>query len=401
MAFRGRLSELEPAEVFQLLALTGKTGKLVLGHGDRQGVVLFRLGKVVFAASDSLRSAFCASLAAGRVRPDSRLVEAVGRRLPGAVTDSGTFLVEYREGRVGALEELIREQIEATVRELVTWRDGTFCFEPVDVPETEAIALDAGWFALAAGVESDELVLAALTKLDEGERARWRHEVNAAAAAPAPPAEASRSDISAAFEVLVDQRTGEVSWVPVEPAALEPSRALDGLRRLVDETHELHGMDPELTAEVALLILRYAAQVVSRGVLFAVRGDSIQGIGQFGLRFADADERVRQLRLPADEESTFTPVLATGQPFRGRPARSLWGAYLLDQLGAAAAVEVVLVPLVVDGEVVAVLYGDNLPRSSQVGAVDGLEILLHEVGLGVEKARLERRLEALEVGTST
>jgi hypothetical protein len=338
MALTGDLSELSPPEILQLLSLTRKSGKLVLSNGDLQGVVVFRQGKIVFAASDSLRSAFAATLAAGKVVADSRLIEEVERWLPGAVTDSGTFLVEYREAGAGTLDELVRGQIEDTVRELVQWDTGHFRFEALELPDAGEIALDAGWFALAQGVEPDGLVLDVLTRLDEEERAQWERDLaQPAVAATAPPVETEgRTDISAAFEVLVDQDTGEISWVPASFAAPQPERDLSGLRRLVEEAREMQGMSPDLTAEVALFIMRYAAQVVSRGVLFAVRGDTIQGIGQFGLRFSDADARVRQLRILVDEPSVFAEVVAGGRAFVGRPPESPWTSYLLERIGGSA-----------------------------------------------------------------
>lgn len=389
MALTGKLCELSPPELLQLLSLTRKSGKLVLTHGDRQGVVVLRDGKIVFAASDTLHSAFGATLARGRVIADSRLIEEVERWLPGAVTDSGTFLVEYREAGAGTLDEVVRQQIEATVRELVQWSSGLFRFTPVELPESGEVALDAGWFALERGVDSDELILDVLTRLDEGERKRWERELaQATAEAVQPAAEAAtRSDISAAFEVLVDQETGEISWVPASFGAPTPERDLSGLRRLIDEARQMQGMSPDLTAEVALLILRYAAQVVNRGVLLAVRGDSVQGIGQFGLRFADADARVRQLRIPLEEESVFSRVAASGGSYVGRPPESAWTSYLLERIGGNASCDVALVPLVVEGGVVAILYGDNLPFSPRLEAVDVLELLMREVGRGVETAR--------------
>jgi hypothetical protein len=390
VALTGRLSELSPPELFQLLSLTRKTGRVTLTFDDRQGVVILRQGKIVFAASDTLRSAFCSTLAQGLVMADSRLVEEVGRRLPGSVTDSGTFLVEYREADPGALVDAVRGQIEATVRELVQWREGEFRFDPLDLPESGEVTLGAGWFALEAGLDSEALLLRALARLDEGQRATWEQDLADAASEVAPPVEsAERSDISAAFEVLVDESTGEISWIPVGPGTPPRDHNLSGLRHLMEEARSEPGMSPELTAEVALLILRYAAQVVNRGVLFAVRGDIIRGIGQFGLRFADADSRVRQLAIPVGESSLFSPVLETGRVLAGRVPENPWTAYVLERVGASASTEVAVIPLIVDGVTVAVLYVDNLPCPSRVEAVDGLEILMFEVGLGVEQARLQ------------
>ncbi len=395
MSLRGKLTELSATELFQLVALTRKTGKLLLTHEGRQGVVVFRGGRVVFAASDALRSSFSQTLAEGRLVAAPTFIEEVKRELPGATSDSGRFLVEYREPSAGALEAVIKGHIQRTVAELVKWRSGEFVFERIELPEGEDIALDADWFVLPEGVDSNELLLSALAKLDELERGRWERDLKAAAMAEVGASvAATKSDVSAAFEVLVNPSTGEVSWVQRPLAGPHPDRDLKDLRSLVGELKEMQGMSPSLTAEVTLLILRYAAQVVNRGVLFASREEHFQGIGQFGLRYAGttADERVRKLRIPRQAPSALSLAAGTGQAFVGRPPSSEWTSLLVDQLGGGEPDEVAVVPLVVDGAVVALLYGDNLPAGGPIGAVDGLEILMHEIGLAVEKAKLERRL---------
>jgi len=399
VALTGRLNELTPPELFQLISLARKTGKLVLTSGDRQGVVVFRNGRVVFAASDFLRSGFCRTLAEGRIVADADLIRAVERQLPGSTTDSGSFLVEFREASAGLLEATVREQIEKTARELLGWVKGHFVFESMELPEGDDVSLNTGWFLLDSGVKPDELLLGALTKLDEDERSAWEKDLEQAAAEPAPEGyrPAPQSELSAAFQVLRDGATGEISWAPVSFGA-NPERDLGQLRRLMGEMNQLQGMSPTLTAEVALLILRYAAQVVNRGVLFAVREDRIQGIGQFGLRIEGESpaERVRNLWLPLGQGSVLGMVAASGEAYVGRLAPSRWSSFLVERLGGEDPHEVAVVPLVVDGKVVAMLYGDNLPRATVVGAVDGLEILMNEIGLAVEKARLERRVRGMK-----
>jgi hypothetical protein len=400
MPFSGSLSELTPPELFQLVSLTRKTGKLIMTHGDRQGVVIFRQGKIIFAASDDLRSTLCQALAEGRLAADATLLEEVKRKFPGSTTDSGSFIVQFRESTAGQLEDMVRQQLERTVRELIKWTTGRFVFDDLEIPEGEDIALDTRWFVLEGGVDSNELLLGALTKLDESQREDWKREIEQATAAePDEPTQPRlKSEISAAFEVLVDESTGEISWAPLQSYGAQPDRHFKNLRRLMGEMNKLQGMSPSVTAEVTLLILRYAAQVVSRGVLFAVREGSAQGIGQFGLRFPaeSADERVRSLEIPLDGSSILSLVADSGQTFLGRVPESAWNSHLIERLGGSNSSEVVVVPLVVDGTVVALLYGDNLPHASAVGTVDGLEILMHEIGLGVEKARLELELSSLD-----
>lgn len=390
MAFSGQLSDLTPPELLQMLSLTRKTGKLLLAHGDRRGVLVFDRGKIVFAAADGMRSAFGVTLARGKVVADSRLVEQVAQRLPGSITDSGSFLVQYHQEGAGTLDDLVREQIAAVVTELVTWTRGHFRFEPVDVPEPGELQLEAGWFVLRDGVDPEAMLLDALTKLDEGERARWERDLAAASGLADTSGTGSPSDISAAFEVLVDEVTGEITWAPVTVAGATRPPDRRGLHHLLDEAHALRGMWPALTADATLLVLRFAAQVINRGVLLALRGETLQGIGQFGLRFSDADARVRQLTIPLDAPSILAEVVARGASFVGPLPPSKWVAHLLERIGGSASNEMAVIPLAVEGRVVAVLCGDNLPNSPRVGGIEGLELLMREVGAGVEEARRYR-----------
>jgi hypothetical protein len=403
MALNGRLEDLSPSELFQLVALTRKSGQLRMTRGSQQGVVVFRNGRVVFAASDSLRTAFDSALSQGRVGADATFIRQVTPSRGGKVTDSGSFIIEVGQDSAEELEKVVREQIQDTVQELVDWHEGEFVFEPLDLPESHLVALETGW--LEPGVDSNRLVLNALTKLDEGDRDEWELSLEAAATVQRQEVEELRckSEISAAFEVLVDEVSGEITWAPAvggEVTAPKPTRHLENLRKIMTEMVEMRGMSPSLTAEVTLLILRYAAQIVNRGVLFAVRGDAVHGIGQFGLHFADdsADRRISTMVIPLSASSVFLRVLEIGRTVRGRLPATEWNRYLVDRLGGGEPAEMAAVPLIIDGAVVAVFYGDNLPESSLVGTVDGLEILMHEIGLAVEKARLERRLKVLETG---
>jgi len=107
-----------------------------------------------------------------------------------------------------------------------------------------------------------------------------------------------------------------------------------------------------------------------------------------------ADKMIRGLKIPRGEESLFSSVLASHLPSKHAPAPGKWNNYLFDKLGGAPA-EVFLGPLLSEGEVVAILYGDNLPESNPIGDTDSLEIFLSQAGLALEKALLEKRLGAL------
>ena len=99
-----------------------------------------------------------------------------------------------------------------------------------------------------------------------------------------------------------------------------------------------------------------------------------------------------------------TPPRSTADDWKGRRvadaggsfSESAWDAYLIKELGGREPGEFFLAPLVCNGRVAAVLYGDNLPEAKPLPALTGLEIFLHQAGLAMEKALLERRLTELE-----
>src|SRR3954464_2018076 len=96
MPIEGPLRELGIIDVFQLLDLSRKTGMLRVTSQlrDDEGVVYFDKGKIVHA---SIRS-----------RPPAE--------------DQGAWSEREHERK-------LRQQIEATVFELMSWREGFFSFE--------------------------------------------------------------------------------------------------------------------------------------------------------------------------------------------------------------------------------------------------------------------------------
>jgi hypothetical protein len=125
-----------------------------------------------------------------------------------------------------------------------------------------------------------------------------------------------------------------------------------------------------------------------------VKDQEIVGLGQFGIELEgeSADVRVRNTCLPKAEKHVFTEALETFSPYHGNPADTEWNSYLFNQLGGDHPPEVFVGPLISEGRVVAVLYGDNLPEHKPIGDTESLEIFLSQAGLAMEKALLERRM---------
>ena len=129
-------------------------------------------------------------------------------------------------------------------------------------------------------------------------------------------------------------------------------------------------------------------------MILLVKEEEIVGLGQFGIEMdgESADIRVRNTRLPKTEKHVFTEALKSFTPYRSQPQETAWNDYFFNHLGGKRPDEVFVGPLISEGRVVAVLYGDNLPDEKPIGDTESLEIFLSQAGLAMEKALLERRM---------
>jgi CheY-like chemotaxis protein len=161
------------------------------------------------------------------------------------------------------------------------------------------------------------------------------------------------------------------------------------LRSMLEELN-----NPSLDGGIILLVLRFAAEFMNRAVVFIVRENSIMGLGQFGISVQDgcADSRVRDLRIPVAGDHFFRQAIEAKMALKLNPDGTELNHYFLAQLGGGIPQEVFLGPVVSEGRVVALLYGDNLPEDKVIGDTDSLEIFLSQAGLAMEKALLQRRL---------
>ncbi|MBI5655614.1 MAG: response regulator [Geobacter sp.] len=175
--------------------------------------------------------------------------------------------------------------------------------------------------------------------------------------------------------------------VPTVPQV--QSTGISLLRGMLEELN-----DPALGGGIILLVLRFASEFMARAVIFVVKENEIAGLGQFGIedRELPADVLVRAMRIPRGEESVFSRVVESQLPVKLHLDDSRWSGYLREQLGGNPA-EVFLGPIISEGKVVALLYGDNGDEHRPIGDTDSLEIFLSQAGITMEKVLLQRRLK--------
>jgi len=367
MGFVGRLEDLGVADLFQILSLGKRTGKLTLTRRRDQGLIVFRNGGIVFCQTNAIHETLGSILVNRGLIDEATLLSALDRQQAGDQCPLGSILVGMGAITEEQLRDVVYEQVKAVLSEVMSWESGVFQFEPMEVPETFHATFDASEFLVEEGLRPEELVLDLLTQ-----RAREEAEVG--------------------------ERSGEetegISLPEPAPATGGPTPRARGFASLKAIMMELRRRPATFTGEVTLMLLRYAAEVVNRGVLFSRVRDEFVGIGQFGIdtEGEPAGRRVRNLRVPAGAPSVLAEVAERGEPYRGRLAKTYWNTYLVQQLGGMTPREVIAIPILVHGRTVAVIYGDNLPEDTPIGPTEGLELLMIEAGLLLEKHELERRL---------
>jgi len=159
MPIVGPLREFGVHDVFQLLALSRKTGMLrVASATGGEGFVVFDAGRVAHAGMRGQPSAIEDVLvASGRIGAiDVSHARTLSERNP----ETTVLEVLIQAGAIAErdVERVVRHQVESVVFELMTWREGQFVFEErqvADLPRT----------GMLFGTES--LVMESARRLDE------------------------------------------------------------------------------------------------------------------------------------------------------------------------------------------------------------------------------------------
>jgi hypothetical protein len=152
--------------------------------------------------------------------------------------------------------------------------------------------------------------------------------------------------------------------------------------------------DPSTQGEVLSVVLDFAARCFSRVAIFVIRDEIAAGLAQRGMPGAGG---------PGDEELSGIEFDAEALPelFRAVLERRTSVRSSMDEpndhrlamlIGTRSPSEAYAAPIESGGCVVALLYADNLPDERPLADTSGLEIVLHEAGLALDRALLQRTL---------
>src|SRR5574341_498688 len=341
MSLVGRLEDLALPDIFQIISLSKKTGTLVVRSRKGTGMVVFKDGQVIQAASDIIREPLGNILVSQGMTDSGTLSKALARQKSEPDKPLGMLLVEIGAVTAQTVEGVIRKQIEEIIYDLLAWEEGFFNFELGEIAPRDKIEVDTQEFLLRSGINTEVLLMEGTRRLEE------------------------------------------------------PRKELIALKSMFAELRF-----PTATAEVTLLILRYASEVVNRAVLFMVKKDEVRGLGQFGieLKGVSADQVVRNIKLPLDQPSVFLTVIESRRRHVGQREPAAHNNRMVNELGGAKPEAVMAIPLIVDNKVALVVYGDNLPEQKAIKGMDTLEIFMNQAGMALEKALLEKKLAEMERG---
>jgi hypothetical protein len=130
VSLAGRLEEIELAELLHFLALNNRTGKVTLTRRDAHGLVVVRIGRIVYAASSSIRETFGNILVCrGLLTPEVLATALERQHLAADRRRLGALLVESGAISEAQLQEVLQQQTGLVVQELCRWRSGYFKFE--------------------------------------------------------------------------------------------------------------------------------------------------------------------------------------------------------------------------------------------------------------------------------
>jgi hypothetical protein len=243
--------------------------------------------------------------------------------------------------------------------------------DDAELPEEVRLRAELGIRPLA----SDEDLI------DESSFAELHQRLNTARerAQGGPPPGAAASD--ADDELLLDEALPEDGAKAAEPASV----AADALA-LEEELASAADRDAAARAALAL-----ALRHVRAAALFVVHRGMVMGLLGAGEAL---EPRIEGILVPADADSIFARVVASGEVFRGAPPATGLDARVLRALGRAGACELALLPIAMRGRVVNLLYVDGGPRPIAATALGALRALADCVAHAYEQLILQRKKRA-------
>lgn len=375
MELSGDLSDFALTDILQILALSRKTGVLSLKGADYSGKIVLEGGRIAYASCTPGESLYDRLLRERMISP--KFSQAVN----GQANGNGSrhkildYLVTNRVMSMDDLEYAAKRHFRSIISDLLMKDRGKFW---IDINQNTG-ALVPHEIKLREGLNISEVLL---------EVAKENDETESGVTVTAPEEETDEN-----IEIKLDEEEMRSLQAPTKELGTEPPPSVSGI--LYSLLMELKTLSFE--AEVSLLVMRYASEISSRGILFWVKGDELRGWGQFGFKFRlldrAIDEEVRRLRIPLSETNVLTQVARTSHPYIGPMPDDSWHEAMVSRLGVGSkGLSGFVLPLAREGQTMFLVYGDDYPGGREMKGVNELVILSNQASLALEKFSLERML---------
>jgi hypothetical protein len=172
---------------------------------------------------------------------------------------------------------------------------------------------------------------------------------------------------------------------PAAPAAASPAAGPDAGPGLAAVNQAVAGiLQPTSQSDIMGAALRGALALAGRCALFVRRGENFATWRTEGYAGQTA-AALRTVTVPATQPGIFKDLCDTQQPLCRQRMTGVLPAPLEQALGSAAGPHVCLLPVIVQGKVVAAIYSDAGGRAGSE-EMSGLEILARVAGLSLETA---------------
>lgn len=220
MSLSGNIQDVSVADALQFIHLGGRTGTLTLSCGESKGGIGFHQGRIVNAWAPGGKRLGELLVEAGHI-DQARLDEALARQEAEHPRRSlGQILVSMGAVDAETIYRTIEHQIEHTVYDLVSWKEGTFHFALDDLKPIDDIAVVPGDVIRRLNLDTQMVLLDALRIFDERNRAGPRPSngspdegvleiggESAVAAAPAPRARPAPTPAHGLTAIAEEART--------------------------------------------------------------------------------------------------------------------------------------------------------------------------------------------------
>jgi hypothetical protein len=242
MAIEGPLQDIGIHDVFQLLDLARKSGRLTVRSTARgnEGRVYFQSGAVVHATMrDNPHTLGALLKRAGKIT-DRELEQAIEAQAGGDARPLGEILVAHGAVTRRDVERYMRQQIESVVFDLFSWNEGTFSFAD---ERTEPVIADA-----EVRVTTESLLMEGARRIDEWGRMGDR---------------IPNADV---IPRLAMSRESTDSYLDLRPAEWEVLTLIDGRHSLRSIAAELATSEFEVAKTVYGMLSTELIEIVPTGV---------------------------------------------------------------------------------------------------------------------------------------